>query len=48
MRFYTFTNINKMKNNLSPEHIEHKSRPQHIAFGNSCRRIGKAYISGSV
>ena len=34
MRFYTSTNINKMNNHLSPQHIEHKTRPQHIPFGN--------------
>ena len=34
IRFYTSININKMNNHLSPQHIEHKTRTQHIPFGN--------------
>ena len=47
MRFYASTNINKMKNHLSPQLIEHKTGPQHIPFGNPCHIIEKCtYLEG--
>jgi hypothetical protein len=48
MRFYTSTNINKMKNHLSPQHNEHKTGPQHIPFGNPFHIIEKGHIFGGL
>jgi hypothetical protein len=37
-----------MKNHLSPQHVEHKTRPQHNALGNPCFIIENVHTFGGL